>query len=241
MKLSVIIPFYKNYHDLSRCLASLAKQSIFNLFGGEVEVIVVDDGSESRNYAEQYAELRGKMNIIFFKIEHSGAAAARNFGFQKSTGEYIFFCDSDVVFLKNDALEKMIKKLDESPAAAFVYSSFKFGWKKFPGREFDAEELKKNNYISTMSLVRREWLNKISPTTPWNENLKRFQDWDLWLSIVENGGEGIFISEFLWQAKSGGTISYWLPSLFYKLFPWHPLVKNYRKNRKIVLQKHNLA
>jgi hypothetical protein len=90
-----------------------------------------------------------------------------------------------------------------------------------------------------MSLIRREWLQKISPDRPWDENLKRFQDWDLWLSIVENGGEGIMIPEFLWQA-SGGTMSKWLPSFFYQLFPWHPLVSNYRQNRALVLNKHGL-
>jgi glycosyltransferase involved in cell wall biosynthesis len=240
MKLSIIIPFYQNERKLSSCLASLAKQTVFDDFAAEVEVIIINDGGEAQNYAEDYAELRGRVkNLIFYNISHVGAAGARNFGWQKTSGEFIFFCDADVIFLKNDALEKMIKVLSENPVVAFCYSSFKFGWKKFPGVEFDAVKLKKNNYISTMSLIRREWLQKISPDRPWDENLKRFQDWDLWLSLVEKGGKGIMLPEFLWQA-SGGTMSKWLPSFFYKIFKNNNRVKKYEEAKTIIMEKHNL-
>jgi glycosyltransferase involved in cell wall biosynthesis len=239
MKLSIIIPFYQNIDALSSCLASLAKQTIFDLYNGEVEVIVVDDGSETET-RNQKPEIRD-WNIEFYKIEHSGAPAARNFGWQKSSGEYVFFCDADVVFLKNDALEKMIKVLDENKNKAFCYSRFKFGWKKFSCYEFNAEELKKNNYISTMSLIRREWLQKLGEK-PWDESLKKFQDWDLWLSIVERGGEGILIPKYLWRARTGG-MSKWLPGEkfnFYKFLPWFKDVKKFEEAKKIVMEKHKL-
>ncbi|MDD5290315.1 MAG: glycosyltransferase family A protein [Patescibacteria group bacterium] len=236
MKLSIIIPFYRNFKNLSNCLASLTKQTVFDLWGREVEVIVVDDGSGGNENVFQSSII----NIQYFKTVHSGAPAARNFGFQKSSGEYVFFCDADVVFLKTDALEKMIKILEENPNKAFCYSSFKFGWKKFPGVKFDAEKLKQNNYISTMSLVRRAWLEKISTDKPWDESLKKFQDWDLWLSIVENGGEGILISDYLWQAHSHGTMSAWLPSIFYKIFRSSNKVKKYEEEKTIVMKKHKL-
>jgi glycosyltransferase involved in cell wall biosynthesis len=256
MKLSLIIPFYQNKEALSSCLASLAKQTVFSLFDREVEVIVVDDGSFSSCHPEEPSKSEATRDLVDeisrrfaprndivkkYKIPHSGAPAARNFGFQKSSGEYVFFCDADVIFLKNDALEKMIKILDENPNKAFCYSQFKFGWKKFSCREFNAEELKKNNYIPTMSLVRREWLKKISPDKPWDENLKKFQDWDLWLSIVEQGGEGIFIPEYLWGSKSGGTMSSWLPSFFYKIFKNNNRVKKYEEAKTIIMKKHNLG
>jgi len=249
MKLSIIIPFYQNFSALSNCLKSIKKQTFFSLYGGEVEVIVVDDGSSNchsdrsrQSFAEQNLGGEVEESLRVFKIPHSGAPAARNFGYQKSTGDYVFFCDADVVFLKDDALEKMIKVLDENKDKAFCYSSFKFGWKKFPGVKFDAEKLKQNNYISTMSLVRREWLQKLG-TKPWDENLKKFQDWDLWLSIVEKGGEGIKIPEFLWQVRGQGTMSKWLPGRkfnFYKFLPWFKDVKKYDAAKKLVLEKHKL-
>lgn len=241
MKLSIIIPFYQNFSALSNCLQDLSKQTVFDLYNKEIEIIIVNDGDDGFVWDEKIFHFSFFI-FHYYKIPHSGSAAARNFGYQKSTGEYVFFCDADVVFLKDDALEKMAKVLDENQNKAFCYSSFKFGWKKFPGVKFDTEKLKQNNYISTMSLVRREWLQKLSDK-PWDENLKKFQDWDLWLSIVENGGEGILIPEFLWQAKSGGTMSKWLPGRkfnFYKFLPWFKDVKKYDTAKKLVLEKHKL-
>jgi glycosyltransferase involved in cell wall biosynthesis len=238
MKLSIIIPFYQNQKNLSNCLKSLSNQTVFSLYDkNEVEIIIINDGDDSFIWDNEIIHY-SLFIIHYFKILHSGAPAARNFGFQKSTGEYIFFCDSDVIFLKNNALEKMIKILEENKDKAFCYSRFKFGLKKFPCQEFNIDDLKKNNYISTMSLIRHEWLEKVGEK-PWDENIKKFQDWDLWLSIIEKGGNGIFIPEYFWKAKAGG-MSKWLPRLFYKVFKNSKNVREYEEAKSIVIKKHNL-
>lgn len=270
MLLSIVIPVYNNEKNLSRCLQNLKQQTVFDLYKNQGEVIIVDDGSTSSvvipapvgilaskfvrsslptgvpmHFASsQPPQMRGKDtggNIQVYRIVHSGAAKARNFGFQKSSGQYVFFCDSDVVFLQNNALEKMIKILEQNPEKAYCYSAFKFGWKKFKLWPFDAAKLKNNNYISTMSMVRRSALEKLSsPNIPWDESLKKFQDWDLWLSLLEIGESGIFLPEVLWQAKSGGTMSSWLPKLFYKIFKSNAKVQEYEKAKEIIIKKHSL-
>ena len=91
MKISVIIPYYNADKWIGRMLDSLIKQ---DLPANEYEVIVVDDGSKDnpkvlKEYAACYA------NIRYIQQENSGPGAARNTGIRMSTGEYIFFCDSD--------------------------------------------------------------------------------------------------------------------------------------------------
>jgi len=134
MKLSIIIPIYNNFDKLKTCLKSLKKQIILDLF--DAEIILVDDGSfchpefiSGSNKilkhppdcsSQERAGVQGGKNISdnkkikFYRIEHSGASSARNFGYSKSCGDYIFFCDADVIFLKNNALELMIKKLENN-------------------------------------------------------------------------------------------------------------------------------
>ena len=226
IKLSIIIPVYNNFKQLEKCLASLTKQK----FKGNYEVIVVDDGSEQTLPSIGRGQLKG---VKFYRIGHKGAPAARNFGFSKSKGKYLFFCDADVVFLDKYALQKMVDALENNPDKAFCYSAFKYGWKKFPCGPFDAGRLRQNNYISGMSLIRREYF------PGWDESLKKFQDWDLWLTIMEHGGQGIFIPEILWQCKVGGTMSKWLPRFLYKL-KFLKSVKEFEKAKSIIKKKHNL-
>ena len=55
--------------------------------------------------------------------------------------------------------------------------------------DFNANLLKKTNYISTMSLMKREVFPR------FDENLKRFQDWDIYLSMLSNGVVGKFVKD----------------------------------------------
>lgn len=231
VKLSIIIPVYNNYKKLEKCLKSIKKQSF-----KDFEIIIVDDGSDSEFKVSD-------SKISYYKIEHGGAPKARNFGFAKSKGRYVFFCDADVVFLKKDAWQKFVDVLDKNPEIDFVYSQFKFGWKKFKCYEFNIEKLKFNNYISGNSIIRRSALEKISDSKPWDESLKKFQDWDVWLNLVEQGSRGKLIKEVLWKANSGGTMSKWLPGEkfnFYRFFPNTKSVQEFNLAKEIILKKHNL-
>jgi hypothetical protein len=91
-------------------------------------------------------------------------------------------------------------------------------------------------YISSMSLVR----TKDFPITGWDENLKKFQDWDLWLTIGEQRGKGIWIDQPLFSACANGTMSSWLPSFAYKFLPFLPTVMKYKKAVRLIKEKHGL-
>ena len=174
-----------------------------------------------------------KNNYYFINQENKGTPAARNKEFKESRGEYLFFCDADAV-LKNDTLEKMVQVLESNQEVAYTYSSFYWGKKLFKLWPFDAEKLQKMPYIHTMSLIRR------NAFPGWDESVKKLQDWDLWLTMLENGHQGFFIDEALFKIKPGGTISSWLPAFAYKAFPFLPSVKKYNRALKIIKDKHNL-
>lgn len=222
-KISVIIPVYNHGDELAACLASLKIQT-----EQDFEVIIVDDGS---TIPVANADIRFNGNL--------GAPAARNAGFARSKGDFLLFLDADAI-LKSHALQRMRETLEKHPEADFAYPSFKFGRTIFTGQPFNVEELKKQNYIHTSALIRR------NAFPGFDESLKKFQDWDLFLTMAEKGSVGFWIDEVLFSLKPRKTgMSQWLPAFSYKL-PWEKigwmpkLVKKYKEAEAIIRNKHNL-
>ena len=223
-KISVIIPVYNAQDTINDCLKSIFSQTFKDL-----EIIAIDDGSTdaSLSILKKWAD-----KIKIFKQANLGAPAARNLGFKKSQGEYVIFCDADII-MRQTMLQKVYEALEKNKKAAFAYSSFNFGWKTFKLWPFDLNKLKKMPYIPTTSLIRQSYF------PGFDEKLKKFQDWDLFLTISEQGGQGLWLKEILFCARVGGTMSQWLPKFFYK-FPWLPAVREYKKAKNIILKKHKL-
>lgn len=108
MKLSVVIPYYNTNALIGRMLDSLLDQG---LEPSEYEIIIVDDGSDSeavvaKDYAARYAQ------ISYYRNEHAGVSAARNFGMGLAKGDWLYFCDSDD-FLQPRVLGPMIDIAEE--------------------------------------------------------------------------------------------------------------------------------
>ena len=171
--------------------------------------------------------------LKYSKQKNQGAPTARNNGFNLSTGEYVLFCDADIEWV-DKAFEIMVAELKNDPEASYVYPSFKFGWKLFRLWEFDEQKLRKMPYIHPMALMYRKDFPGFDPI------LKKFQDWDLWLTMLENGHRGKWIDQVLFTMETGGTMSNWLPGFAYKFFPFLPDVKKYNKAKDIISRKHNL-
>ena len=91
LKISIVIPTYNRLRLLKEALASIWVQTY-----GLYEVTVVDDGSSDGTLA--YLEFLGdRINLV--RQQRAGPAAARNAGFQRSSGDYIAFLDSDDIWL----------------------------------------------------------------------------------------------------------------------------------------------
>ena len=233
--ISIVIPVYNQADKITATLNSIERQSF-----QDYEVIIVNDGSSDNveNVFVNFIISRKSQNrFLFLNQRNQGAPAARNKGLEASLGDYLFFCDADAV-LAPEALEIFKQALDSSPESAYAYSSFYWGKKLFRVGEVDVKKLKHGPCIHTMSLVRRSDI----PTGAWDESIKKLQDWDFWLSILEEKSKlGIFINKPLFTVSPGGSMSFWLPSFVYSLFPFLNKVKEYKQAVKRVKEKHGLA
>lgn len=228
--ISIIIPIYNQANKLAKCLDSILAQSY-----KDYEVIIADDGSND-DVQKIIKKYEGKLIVKYQKSKvNLGAPAARNSGFKESRGEYLFFCDADAILVP-EALETMLEALKSHSEANYAYSSFLWGRKLFKIGQFSVEKLKSGPCIHTMSLIKRESF----PETGWDESIKKLQDWDLYLMMLKNGYTGIWIDKVLFTIQPGGTISSWLPSFAYKLLPFLPEVKKYKKVVSIIKNKHHL-
>lgn len=224
---SVIIPIYNHVDVLPSVLLSLEKQTY-----APIEVIIVDDGSD------RAVELpKTPLPVRLVQQAHAGAPAARNSGFRESHGEYVIFWDADALG-ESSMIAKMVHALEEHPEASYAYSNWHFGRKKMPAGPFDPKRLRQMNYITTMSVLRRDAF------PGFDESLKKFQDWDLWLTMLKQGKTGVWIPEYLFKTvphKSG--MSAWLPSFAYQA-PWKYLpgirmkVRRYETARTLIRRKH---
>lgn len=230
--ISIIIPLYNQADKIGACLDSIYNQTIENY-----EIIVINDRSTDRlsRVIAKYKEKFGVKIDFYHSQIHHGAPHARNRGFHYSKGEYVLFCDADA-YLEHDALERMLDTLRLHKEASYVYPNHKWGWKKIRLFPFDAEKLREMPYIHTMALLRREHL----PKNGWDENIKKLQDWDLWLTMLEDGHIGFWLDEYLFHIKPGGIYSSWLPSFAYKLLPFLPSVIRYNKAVRVIKEKHGL-
>lgn len=105
MFLSIIIPYYNLPRELlERCLKSIIAQ---NIPDNEYEVIVVDDGSETKpTWATTLST-----NIKLTTSEHRGPGGARNKGIELASGKYVMFVDADDYLLDNGEIHNCIDKL----------------------------------------------------------------------------------------------------------------------------------
>jgi len=204
--ISVIIPTYQHGDSIVACLESILRQS-----RQADEIIVVDDGStdETKQILSSYLD-----RIEYLHQENAGAPAARMRGFKSSKGSLLLFCDADI-HMHKDLLKELETALRDDPGASWAYCGFRWGWKRFRSRPYDKEALKRNNYIHTTSLIRRESFPGFDHT------LKRFQDWDLWLTMSEQGHRGTFVDKELFRVI-------------------HQRVREHRAAEQVVREKHRL-
>ncbi len=112
MKYSVIIPVYNRPDEVDELLQSLTEQTF-----SDFEVIVVEDGSAipCRQVAERYA---ARLPVHYYNKPNSGPGQSRNYGAERSRGDYLLILDSDCI-LPPDYLDAVEAELRHRPCDAF--------------------------------------------------------------------------------------------------------------------------
>ncbi|AYJ79300.1 hypothetical protein AN286_03805 [Aliarcobacter cryaerophilus ATCC 43158] len=177
-------------------------------------------------------EANNPAEIIIIDDEDLSNQEKRNKGARQATQKYLFICDDDVIMPANH-LKILYKTLEYNQKYAFAYTDYQaivmdpethpIGKNYYhKSKEFSLEELIFKNYIDTCSLVKKEFFPYFDP------DIKRFQDWDLWLTIALKGHQGIYV-------KETGIIKYYLDEGITSK------KSSYIISQNIVLKKHNLS
>ena len=197
LELAVVLTHRNQSQTLWTCLKSLWDSKVCP------RIILIDDASDERPpippwYVDTYDQLKSQRGV-----QH-----CRNQGFKKvleqSETEYVLFCDADIEW-RTDALDFMLYILKKLPNdVGYVYCDYeRIGalHETWRAGVFDPDRLRQDNFISTMSMCRVSAL----PNPPFIEDEERFQDWSLWLRLLNAGYRGVYIPRILFTAYYGNN------------------------------------
>jgi glycosyltransferase involved in cell wall biosynthesis len=185
-KVSVVIPCYNQARFLGDAIRSVLCQGYTDL-----EIIVVDDGSEdgTEEVASGYARDDPRVRLI--RQENRGLAAARNRGLGEAGGEYVVFLDSDDR-LVSGALEVGVRELEVHPRCAFVSGicrkiaadgSIVPGWEQFRVRDDPYLELLRSCPVYVPAVMYRR--SVFDAVGDFDTSYKAAEDYDLYYRILE--------------------------------------------------------
>lgn len=112
---SAIVPVFNGAKFIARTLQAVLGQTV-----PPAEVIVINDGSHD-NSADIVAGFGDAVTLI--QTENGGAAAARNLGATKASGNWLAFCDQDDYWLPTK-LEKQLTLANDAPEVHFVLCDY---------------------------------------------------------------------------------------------------------------------
>ncbi|TGM54283.1 glycosyltransferase family 2 protein [Leptospira biflexa] len=196
---SIIIPTHNRRHLVERAVLSVLNQTYPNW-----ELHIIDDGSTDDTWSYLLTQLMqwkrqiqsfGRMlkSIQIHQIEHRGVSAARNFGIQKSSGDWVCFLDSDDEWFK-EKLEKQIQYHKDHKELYFSQTTEiwnkngnllepKGKYKKLSGH-FLEESLALCMVTCSSFIAHKQTLENIGS---FREEMKTCEDFDLWNRILYQG------------------------------------------------------
>ena len=200
---SIIIPTFNRASLLSETLDSIIAQTYLNW-----ESIVVDDGS-SDNTLKLLKKYSDKDNRIkYFKRPNTykkGANSCRNFGFEKSNGDFINWFDSDDLMEKN-AIEIKINKLLNSSFDFVVSKTENFNEDKLTSKinyGFN-DEINLYNFITQSNF----WMTpdaliskKIVRDVKFNDSLDSGQEFNYFSKMLINSTNAVIIENVLTKRR----------------------------------------
>lgn len=192
MRISVVIPAYNAELFLGATLDSVLSQT-----HGDLEVVVVDDGSadRTRDVVSAFAP-----RVTLVTGPRQGVSAARNKGVAVTRGPYVAFMDHDDLW-EPVKLARQAAVLDADERVALVFTQARverdgklvetFPQIEDPARFLSSahENLLHWNYIPMSSVMtRRACLTQLPGAGPFDTRFRFSEDWDLWLRLAAQCG-----------------------------------------------------
>jgi len=179
---SVIVAIKNEEKHIGNCLESIKKQTYLQDF---IEVIVVDNNSsdKTKEISESFSKGSAPLNLKVFD-KGPERSAQRNFGVEKSSGEYVMYLDADMILDKN-VIKECVEYINENKNIVGLYISEivigKKYWSKvrrFERSFYDA------TVIDCVRFIKKDIFQKIGG---FDESMTGPEDWDLDKKIRSEG------------------------------------------------------
>lgn len=185
-RVGIFMPCYNLGEYIEQAINSLKKQTF-----QDFTVIIADDCSPDKKTIEKLESLTLPDNFsIFFESKNLGMNAITNKYAKRIKSEYLLILSGDDT-LKEDYLEKTVQFLDRNIETAAVTSWLQYFGESDGVREYDPKKtdlksmLLENNFCGS-ALIRKSVWDAVGGYGE-GEYFRRHQDYDLWLSALEQG------------------------------------------------------
>ena len=124
--ISIVIPNKDHAADLKRCITSILEKSTYENY----EIVVVENGSETKEIFEYYTSLKEYDNIRVVSYEKPEGqngfnySAVNNFGVKQTKGDYILLLNNDTEVITVNWMEELLmyaQRKDVGAAGAKLY------------------------------------------------------------------------------------------------------------------------
>jgi glycosyltransferase involved in cell wall biosynthesis len=195
VSVSVVIPFYQSQTVLHFAINGLLRLSVVNELS--IEIVFVDDGSTDASYSiirKKVADLEEKgFSVVVVRQENKGPAAARNYGIQNSTGNWVSFLDVDDVWYEN-RFEVLSSFFFDPECDLFCHAEkvrdLKSGLvlgTNYYGANFSVRGLmiRGNTLSPSSTIVRRSIIDDVGGFSE-RVDFIGVEDYDLWIKLASN-------------------------------------------------------
>lgn len=175
VKVSIIVPVYNAEKYISTCLDSIINQTL-----KEIEIIVINDGSNDSSLAicNKYKEQDHRIRVLD-KV-NEGVSIARNIGIDIAKGEYLMFIDSDD-WIDSDFCENLynLAKKEKAELCISNYVKESLDFKEFYDIKIHKEMLYKKDIKEAflIELIERDEGKKVHDLAgfrgPWAKLYKK--------------------------------------------------------------------
>lgn len=194
-RISIVVPCYNLGPALGEVMAHIVTQPYDDL-----EAVIVDDGSTDSATKALLVQCPWP-NARVVHTDHRGPAAAKNCGFEHATAPYVSVVEPGYR-LANTFLETTASLLDADDTLTFVS-----GWVEILGTDTSVWAPERCDFptllgectVAQPALVRKSAVTAIGGLDE-HSPVRGFEDWDLWVTLVEQGHRGAIVPQVLFNA-----------------------------------------
>ncbi|MFD4589203.1 glycosyltransferase family 2 protein [Streptomyces rubiginosohelvolus] len=211
---SVVMPVYNSVVTLGTAVRSVLTQT-----HGDVELLVTDDQSTDGSM-DLLREVAAQDERVLPESapERGGAGRARNLAIERARGDYVAFLDSDDMWLP-EKMEKQLAFAAEGNAPLTFTSYFKMD-ADYDGESTDwvpnGRVIRAREHVDYRAMLRRDYIGALTAMYDRNvlgtrlmPEMRKRQDYALWLSIMRDGADARGLAEPLAVYRTGqaGSLS----------------------------------